>query len=135
VRQNGVKEAPVIVRNIVVATAFAVTAAVGLSAQDPATYEIGRGVLAPSLVREVKPKYTESAMRRKVQGTVELSAVVLANGTVGEDVKITRSLDSDLDEQAISAARQWEFKPGTKNGEPVNVRVSIEMSFSLRDKK
>ena len=72
-------------------------------------------------------------MRAKVEGAVWLEAVVLADGTVG-DVQITRSLDSvfGLDEEAVKAARQWRFTPGTRFGEPVAVLVSIELTFTLR---
>ena len=73
-------------------------------------------------------------MRRKVQGTVELTAIVLKDGSVG-DVTIKRSLDEDLDQEAIKAAKQWEVKPGTKDGEPVKVQVNIELTFTLRDKR
>jgi protein TonB len=125
------KEAPV--RSILVAGAFALVAAAGITAQD-SVYPIGNGVKSPILVKETKPGYTEGAMRRKVEGVVELQAVVLKNGTVREDVTVTRSLDAELDEEAIKAARLWEFKPGTKDGEAVNVQVNIEMSFSLRKK-
>ena len=95
-------------------------------------YQIGNGVKSPILIKEIKPSYTEGAMRRKVEGVVELKAVILKDGTVREDVTVTRSLDADLDEEAIKAAKQWEFKPGTKDGEPVNVQVNIELTFSLK---
>ena len=103
------------------------------SGNDP-VYQVGNGVTAPVLIKEVKPNYTEDAIRRKVQGTVEVSAVVKTDGTVG-DVRVTKSLDPDLDEQAVIATKQWTFKPGTKDDRPVNVRVTIELTFSLRDRR
>jgi TonB family protein len=47
-------------------------------------------------------------------------------------VKVTRSLDAvyGLDEAAIKAAKQWRFAPGTFNGQPVPVAISIEMAFT-----
>jgi TonB family protein len=99
---------------------------------DQQTYPVGSGVTSPVLIREVKPQYTADAMRRKVQGIVEVSAVVLTDGTVGE-VRVRKSLDPDLDQEAIKAAKQWQFKPGTKDGEPVNVQITIELSFTLRN--
>jgi TonB family protein len=113
----------------VAALAFLATASA--LAQDP-VYKVGDGVKAPVLTREVKPSYTEGAMRRRVQGTVETSSVVLADGTVG-DVSVTRSLDSELDAEAIRAVKQWQFKPGTKDDRPVPVAVAIELTFTLRD--
>jgi TonB family protein len=47
-------------------------------------------------------------------------------------VRVTRSLDEDLDEQAIIALRQWRFKPGTKDDKPVDVEVSVELTFTLK---
>jgi protein TonB len=85
-------------------------------------------------MKEVKPKYTDGAMRRKMQGVVEVAAVVLEDGTVG-DVKVTKPLDEELDQQAVAAAKQWTFKPGTVDGKPVKVQVTIELSFTLRDKR
>jgi len=95
-------------------------------------YEPGNGVSIPTLVREVKPSYTAQAVAAGIQGTVLMSAVVLADGTVGE-VTILRSLDTQygLDEQAVSATKQWLFNPGQKDGVAVAVRVTIEMSFTL----
>jgi periplasmic protein TonB len=87
----------------------------------------------PVLVKDVKPQYTREAREARIQGVVNLDAVVLKDGSVGE-VTVTKSLDQKygLDEQAIKALIQWQFKPGTKDGKPVDVRVSIEMSFTLK---
>ncbi len=118
-------------RNFVLSVAAVSIMAAGVAAQDQDVYKPGNGVTAPVLIKEVKPSYTEGAMRRKVQGTVELSAVVTTDGDVGA-VSVVQSLDPELDEQAIKAAKQWRFKPGTKDGKPVNVQVSIELTFTLK---
>jgi TonB family protein len=96
-------------------------------------YRPGNGVTLPRVLREVKPQYTSDAMRAKVQGMVLLECVVRPDGTVG-DVHVVRSLDSTfgLDQEAVTAARQWRFAPGTRMGEPVNVLVTIELTFTLR---
>jgi TonB family protein len=98
-------------------------------------YQIGNGVTSPQLIKEVKPNYTGDAMRAKLQGVVEMEAVVLADGTVDPGrIKITRSLDSTfgLDQQAIIAVKQWRFRPGTYKGQPVPVLVNVELTFTLR---
>ena len=96
-------------------------------------YHPGNGVDSPRLLRSVRPNYTAEAMRAKVQGVVKLEGVVLSDGTVGE-VRVTRSLDSifGLDQEAIKAAKQFRFVPGTRFGEPVSVLVSFEIEFTLR---
>jgi len=96
-------------------------------------YRPGNGVELPKVLLKVKPNYTAGAMRAKVQGTVLLECIVLSNGSVGS-VQVKRSLDRNfgLDQEAMKAARQWRFVPGTRLGEPVPVLISIELTFSLR---
>ena len=96
-------------------------------------YRPGNGVELPRVLREVRPNYTADAMRAKVQGTVLIEAVVLPDGTVGQ-VQVVRSLDTTfgLDQEAIKAAKQWRFAPGTRMGQPVSVLVTIELTFTLR---
>ena len=64
---------------------------------------------------------------------VLLECVVRPDGSVG-NVQVVRSLDSTfgLDQEAVNAARQWHFAPGTRMGEPVAVLVTIELTFTLR---
>ncbi len=96
-------------------------------------YQPGAGIDLPQVIREVKPQYTAEAMRAKIQGIVLLEAVVQTDGTVGE-VRVVRSLDPvfGLDQEALKAARQWRFVPGRRQGQPVPVLVSIELTFTLR---
>ena len=118
-------------RSMLTVAALSVAVLAGTALAQDQVYKIGNGVTSPVLVKEVKPSYTKSAMDRRVEGTVEMGAVILKDGSVG-DVTITRSLDEDLDQEAIKATKQWKFRPGTKDGEPVAVQVSIELTFSLR---
>ncbi len=96
-------------------------------------YRPGSGITLPSVLREVKPAYTADAMRAKVQGSVWLECIVMPDGTVG-DVKVTLSLDPifGLDQEAIKAAKNWRFRPGMRQGEPVPVIITIELTFTLR---
>jgi TonB family protein len=107
-----------------------------VAAQAPPTaetrvYKPGDGVSAPVLVKEVKPQYTAEAKDAKVQGTVLIECVVETDGSVG-DVRVTKSLDEDLDLEAVKAVRQWRFEPGKKDGKAVRVQITLEMTFTLR---
>ncbi len=117
------------------ATASAISAfpITGVTEQARQIFRPGDGVTLPTVAHEVKPKYTPEAMERKIQGSVWLETVVLETGDVG-DVVVTRSLDAEygLDQQAIAAAKQWKFKPATKDGKPVAVWVTIELTFTLK---
>ena len=96
-------------------------------------YKPGNGVSLPKVVREVKPKYTSQAMQAKIQGSVWLECVVNEQGDIS-DVEVTRSLDTEygLDQEAIAAARQWKFEPARKDGKAVPVRITIELTFTLK---
>ena len=94
-------------------------------------FRVGGGVSAPSIVYRVEPTYSEEARKAKYQGVVVLSAIVRKDGTI-EILKVVRGLGLGLDENAIQALKQWKFRPGMKNGVPVDVALNIEVNFSLR---
>jgi TonB family protein len=140
------EEVPMSRRRALLAAVIALTTTIGTSAavvdRFPMTsraqgaeviYEPGNGVTLPVVVREVKPSYTRAAMQAKIQGSVWLATVVGATGDV-TNVQVTRSLDAEhgLDQEAIKAAYQWKFKPAQKDGKPVAVRVTIELTFTLK---
>lgn len=90
------------------------------------------GLSAPRPVRTIGADYTEAALRRKVQGEVEVEVVVLADGTVGS-ARIVRSLDltTGLDEEALISARYWFFEPATLNGQAVPATSRLIVTFRL----
>ena len=107
--------------------------AVVAGAQSDTVYKPGDGVSLPQVTRQVSPHYTSEAMSNRIEGVVVLAVVVKADGAVG-DVTVTQSLDAvyGLDAEAVKAMKQWEFKPGTKDGKPVAVRVAVRMAFTLK---
>jgi TonB family protein len=94
------------------------------------TYKAGGEVSSPILLSKVEPEYSEEARRAKYSGTVSLSVVVDEQG-IPRDIKVVRPLGLGLDERAIQAVARWRFRPGTKNGHPVKVRATVEVSFRL----
>lgn len=90
------------------------------------------GLVLPKVKQEEKPKYTSEGLQRKIQGTVELEAVVGIDGRV-ERARVVKSLDKEfgLDEEALRAARAWTFEPATLNGAPVPVVVVIQLDFRV----
>jgi TonB family protein len=113
------------------AIAFVLAACATIRAQQ--VYEPTDGVTLPTVVKSVKPQYTQEAMAQQIQGTALLECVVRADGSV-EAVHIVESLDSmyGLDEQAMNALSQWQFRAGTRDGKAVAVHVKVEMSFTLK---
>ena len=94
-------------------------------------YRPGSGITPPSLIREVKPVYTEEGRHRSVEGDVVMEVVVRADGSIGT-VRVLQGLGSGLDQRAIDAVRQWRFSPARRYGTPVDVLVEIAVEFRLR---
>jgi protein TonB len=97
------------------------------------TYQAGvAGVTHPVVVKEEKPRYTSEAMREKLQGSVEIQAIVGVDGKV-DRARIIHSLDKvlGLDAAALTAVKGWLFRPGTKDGQAVPVAVTLNLEFRL----
>jgi len=77
------------------------------------------------------PAYTLEAQKARAEGIVMIHVVIRRDGTV-DNVKVLRGLGYGLDESAINTiVNKWRFRPGTFNGEPVDVQADIEVSFRL----
>lgn len=94
-------------------------------------YQPGAGIDPPTLVREVRPIYTDDARRQRIQGDVILEIVVRSDGSVGS-IRVRRSLGGGLDQRATEAVRQWRFNPARRHGTPVDVAVEVAVEFKLR---
>ncbi len=93
-------------------------------------YEVGSGVAPPTPLSMPNPEYTDKARKKKLNGTVLVAMIVTPEGAV-RDPKVTKSLDKDLDKQALAAVRTWKFEPATRDGKPVAVHVKAEVDFRL----
>ena len=101
---------------------------------EPGVARVGdAGVRAPRLLSPVHPRYTDAARRAAIQGVAVVECVVEADGKVG-NARVVKSLDVTygLDSEALAAAKLYLFEPGTRNGKPIPVVVTIEMSFTTR---
>jgi protein TonB len=94
-------------------------------------YRPGAGISPPTLLREVKPVYTDEGRRRGVEGEVLMEVVIRSDGTIG-GVRILRGLGSGLDQRATEAVRQWKFSPARRFGSAVDVFVEVAVEFRLR---
>ena len=94
-------------------------------------YRAGSGIIAPSVLREVKPDYTEDGRRRNSKETScwRLSSVATA---ASADVHVLQGLGGGLDQRAIDAVRQWRFSPAHRQGTPVDVIVEVAVEFKLQ---
>jgi periplasmic protein TonB len=93
-------------------------------------YDVGGNVMAPVPIYDPDPPYSEEARKAKYSGTVSLIIIVDASGNV-TDAQVIKPAGLGLDEKALETVRTWKFKPAMRNGAPVRVRCSVEVSFRL----
>ena len=91
---------------------------------------IGGGVRAPVAIYTVEPEFSEEARRAKYQGEVMIQIIVDAQGNV-QNPHVVRPLGMGLDEKALEAVLKYKFKPGTKEGKPVAVYMTVAINFRL----
>ena len=83
----------------------------------------------PEAITQVRPEYPDLARSANVDGTVLVQALVGKDGRV-KDAKVVKSI-AMLDAAAVSAVRQWVFKPALSNNKPVAVWVAVPVRFTL----
>jgi len=91
---------------------------------------IGGGVKAPTAIYTIDPEFSEEARRAKYQGEVMVQIIVDAQGNV-QSPRVVRPLGMGLDEKALEAVMKYKFKPGTKDGKPVAVYMTVAINFRL----
>ena len=85
----------------------------------------------PEAIHKPQPRYTESARKAGRQGVVILQATIDRSGAVA-DLRLVKSLGLGLDEEALTAVRQWRFTPATLQGRPVPVFFQLTVRFTIR---
>jgi TonB family protein len=83
---------------------------------------------APGPIRKVDPKYPQDLIQDHVEGEVILYGVIRPDGSV-DSIQLVRSLDKQLDANAIEAFKQWKFHPATKDGQPVALEAIVHIPF------
>ncbi len=89
--------------------------------------KISRETAVGMLVKKVSPAYPLEAKVARVQGTVVLNATISTTGEVSSvDVVSGPPL---LQSAAADAVKQWQYKPFSFNGQPVEVETTIHVVF------
>jgi periplasmic protein TonB len=95
----------------------------------PQRVRISQGVTKGLLIRRVEPTYPPLARSARVQGEVVLSAIISTNGDI-ENLQLV-SGHPMLVPAALSAVKQWRYKPYLLNGQPTEVETTITVIFTL----
>jgi protein TonB len=81
------------------------------------------------LIHKVEPVYPVLARAARIQGAVELQAVISKDGHI-ERLLVLRGHPM-LVKAAVEAVQQWRYRPYVLNGEPVEVETHVTVNFSL----
>lgn len=76
-------------------------------------------------------QYPPAARRKGIEGRLELRFTVGTEGDVRE-IQVAKSLHPLCDSAAVRALRSVKFAPGMHEGDPVPVRMSLPVRFTLR---
>ena len=101
--------------------------------QGPATRKVEAAAPAETPVEVLwkpKPVYTEEARAKKLEGNVTLEVIFHATGQV-EVLRVKSGLGFGLDQSARTAAEQIRFKPGKKDGVPVDRTGTVLITFEI----
>ena len=98
------------------------------SAQD-APKKVSKSEGLNAATTKVQPEYPAIARQLKVEGAVELEAVVSESGIV-EKVNII-SGNPILTRPAADAIKKWKFAPFTSDGKAVRALVPVALSFKM----
>lgn len=84
---------------------------------------------AVTVLKKVSPKYPADAKKARIQGTVVLDAVIGKDGAI-EHLSV-KSGPAELQQSALDAVRQWEYQPFLLNGDPIEVKTTINVMYTL----
>jgi TonB family protein len=88
------------------------------------------GTSQVDILSKPRPEYTAEGRSLKLEGDVVVDVVFLANGKV-EVSRVVSGLGHGLDEAAVRAARQIQFKPAKREGEAVDFPARVRIEFRL----
>jgi TonB family protein len=95
-------------------------------------YNKPRGKLSgPEPERKADPKYPQTLIKEKVDGEVILYAIIRKDGSV-DSIQLVRGIDPQLDKNSMDALSRWVFRPGSRDGQPVDLEAVVHIPFHFR---
>jgi TonB family protein len=95
----------------------------------PNAIQIAGAVQQAKLIRQPKPMYPPDAKQQRIQGVVQMEAIIGVDGRVTD--LVVRDGDPLLAKAAMEAVWQWVYEPTLLNGSPVEVKTQIDVHFTL----
>ncbi len=88
------------------------------------------GSTPPRAVYTFDPPYTDIARSDRLQGVSVVEVLIDEKGQPRYAIPV-KKLGDGLDENALTAIKQWKFQPATKNSKPVPCLATVEVAFHL----
>jgi protein TonB len=83
----------------------------------------------PRVIFQRTPTYPAELRRSKRRGTVHVVFIVDTRGRVANP-RVEKTTDPAFDKAALEAVKQWKFEPGTRNGEKVQFKLRVPITFN-----
>lgn len=84
------------------------------------------------IIYKPRPAYTPEALRNRVEGEVLLDVVFEASGALHIN-RVVKGLGYGLDNMALSAAQQIQFRPALRDGQPYDYAALVHIRFELAE--
>ena len=94
-------------------------------------YGLGEVDRAPLVTGRIPPPYPYSARRRGVQGWVKIRFLVDRKGSVRRISVVEAQPSGVFEESVLRSVSRWRFRPGIKDGRPVDTWVETTIRFKL----
>jgi TonB family protein len=99
--------------------------AISFTSAEDKPIQVDKTTIPPVLIKKVDLKIPDALKDKKIRAGVIILEVIISNKGDVTNVKVLRSLDHLLDQEATTAAKQWKYKPALKDGKPVSVYFTI----------
>ena len=92
---------------------------------------VGGNIRVPRKLVDVKPVYPESMRAAGREGVVPMEAIIGRDGTVTSVRVLSADVHPDFAISAADAVRQWQFAPTLLNGQTIEVRMQVSITYTL----
>ncbi len=96
-------------------------------ADENGIYRVG-GKVKPPVPRYTPDPPYDLAREMNITGPLLLTALLDEHGKISS-LKVVRPLGMGLDETASNTVSKWSFDPASREGQPVRVRINVEIEF------
>jgi periplasmic protein TonB len=113
----------------ILTTLLGLTFVAAVGSGEEAVHRVSHTVALQSVTTKIVPEYSPIAKQLKIQGSVQLDAVIAEDGSV-ERVDIV-SGNPVLTKPASEALKKWHFKPFMDGDKPIKVIATFDFDFKI----